>query len=55
MNELMTTLEHSGSLIGYLAIDMLVAILLLGGIRYTMGMIGKVDTTDELAKKDNFA
>lgn len=55
MNELMTTLEHSGSLIGYLLIDMGVAILLLGGIRYTMGMIGKVNTTDELAVKDNFA
>lgn len=55
MNELMTTLEHSGSLIGYLLIDMGVAILLLGGIRYTMGMIGKVNTTNELAVKDNFA
>lgn len=55
MNELMTTLQQSGSLIGYLAIDMIVAILLLGGIRYTMGLIGKIDTADELAKKDNFA
>ena len=55
MNELMTTLQQSGSLVGYLAIDMAVAILLLGGIRYTMGLIGKIDTTDELAKKDNFA
>ncbi|TEW56224.1 DUF350 domain-containing protein [Psychromonas sp. RZ22] len=51
----MTTLGYSGSLIGYLVIDMVVAILLLTGIRYTMGMIGKVDTTDELATKDNFA
>ncbi|WP_160062025.1 DUF350 domain-containing protein [Psychromonas sp. L1A2] len=55
MNELITTLDLSGSLIGYLAIDMAVAILLLGCIRYAMGMIGKVDTADELAKKDNFA
>ncbi len=55
MNELMTTLGHSSSLVGYLLIDMAVAILLLGGIRYTMGFIGKVDTKDELAKKDNFA
>lgn len=55
MNELMTTLEISGSLIGYLAIDMAVAILLLGGIRYTMGMLGKINTADELAHKDNFA
>ncbi|MEL0657870.1 DUF350 domain-containing protein [Psychromonas arctica] len=55
MNELIKTLDLSGSLIGYLAIDMAVAILLLGCIRYAMGMIGKVDTADELAKKDNFA
>ena len=55
MNELMTTLDINGSLIGYLAIDMAVAILLLGGIRYAMGVLGKVNTADELAHKDNFA
>ena len=55
MNELMTMLEQNASLISYLAIDMAVAILLLGGIRYTMGVLGKIDTTDELASKDNFA
>ena len=55
MNELMTMLEQNASLISYLAIDMAVAILLLGGIRYTMGVLGKVDTTDELSSKDNFA
>jgi uncharacterized membrane protein YjfL (UPF0719 family) len=55
MNELITMLGQSGSLVGYLLIDMAVAILLLGGIRYTMGFISKIDTTDELAEKDNFA
>jgi len=55
MDHLMTTLEMNSSLIGYLAIDMAVAILLLGGIRYAMGILGKVDTADELAHKDNFA
>ncbi|WP_019615943.1 DUF350 domain-containing protein [Psychromonas ossibalaenae] len=55
MNELITTLGHNSGLIGYLLIDMAVAILLLGGIRYTMGFIGNVDTKDELSKKDNFA
>ena len=55
MNELITMLGQSGSLVGYLVIDMLVAILLLGCIRYTMGVMGKVNTTDELAVKDNFA
>jgi hypothetical protein len=55
MNELITVLGDSGSLAGYLLIDMAVAIILLGGIRYTMGVIGKVDTKKELATKDNFA
>ena len=55
MNELITVLGESGSLAGYLLIDMAVAIILLGGIRYTMGVIGNVDTKEELATKDNFA
>ncbi|MEH6452782.1 MAG: DUF350 domain-containing protein [Psychromonas sp.] len=55
MNELITVLGESGGLAGYLLIDMVVAIILLGGIRYTMGVIGKVDTKKELASKDNFA
>lgn len=55
MNELITVLGESGNLAGYLLIDMAVAIILLGGIRYTMGVIGKVDTKAELATKDNFA
>lgn len=55
MNDLITTLGQNSALIGYLLIDMAVAILLLGGIRYTTGIIGKVDTKNELAIKDNFA
>ncbi|MGB5447205.1 MAG: DUF350 domain-containing protein [Psychromonas sp.] len=55
MSELMTTLEQYGSFIVYLLIDMGVAILLLGGIRYTMGFIGNVDTKKELSINDNFA
>ena len=55
MNELITSLGQNSSLFGYLVIDMAVAILLLGGIRFTMGIIGKVDTKDELSQKDNFA
>jgi len=55
MNELMESLANNSSLFGYLLIDMIVAILLLGGIRFTMGILGKIDTTDELSKKDNFA
>ncbi|MEL0628758.1 DUF350 domain-containing protein [Psychromonas aquatilis] len=55
MNELLAVLEERSGLIAYLAIDMAIAIILLGGIRYIMGVINKVDTADELAKKDNFA
>jgi hypothetical protein len=55
MNELITALAQNSSLVGYLLIDMAVAILLLGGIRFTMGIIGNVDTKDELSQKDNFA
>ncbi|MCW8994491.1 MAG: DUF350 domain-containing protein [Psychromonas sp.] len=55
MNELMTLLGQYSALFSYLLIDMAVAILLLGGIRFTMGIIGKVDTKDELSQKDNFA
>ena len=55
MNELITTLGQNSSLAGYLLIDMAVATLLLGGIRFTMGIIGKVNTKDELSEKDNFA
>jgi len=55
MNELWNVLAGHDGLLGYLLIDMAVAILLLGGIRFLMGVIGKVNTNDELAKKDNFA
>jgi len=55
MNELLTTLGQSGDIAVYLLIDMAVAIVLLGGIRFTMGFIGKIDTKDELSEKDNFA
>ena len=55
MNELGNILADHNELVGYLLIDMAVAILLLGGIRFLMGVIGKINTNDELAKKDNFA
>lgn len=39
----------------YLAIDLTIAILLLGTMRFVSGISAKVNTTDELAKQDNFA
>ncbi len=38
-----------------LAIDVVIAILLLTAMRFISGISAKVNTTDELAKKDNFA
>ncbi|MEI6897211.1 MAG: DUF350 domain-containing protein [Psychromonas sp.] len=55
MNELITIFTQNGDLAVYLLIDMVVAIALLGGIRFTMGVFGNVDTKDELSQKDNFA
>lgn len=38
-----------------LAIDIAIAILLLSAMRFIAGLSAKVNTTDELAKEDNFA
>ncbi|MDO6528352.1 hypothetical protein Q4519_22280, partial [Motilimonas sp. 1_MG-2023] len=42
-------------LLVYLLIDVVFAILLLSNRRYIMGVMGIIDTTEELAKRDNFA
>lgn len=39
----------------FLAIDVVVAIFLLGTMRFVSGLSSKVNSTDELAKEDNFA
>ncbi|MDG2392301.1 MAG: hypothetical protein P8M49_02235, partial [Thalassotalea sp.] len=38
-----------------LAIDIAIAILLLSAMRFIAGLTAKVNTTEELAVKDNFA
>lgn len=43
------------NLLVYLAIDLTIAILLLGAMRFVSGLSAKVNTADELAKEDNFA
>ncbi|MFT6926007.1 MAG: hypothetical protein ACJAZP_001601 [Psychromonas sp.] len=55
MNELMATLEQNGGLVIYLLIDMAVAIILLGGMRYSMGITGNINSKNELSVNDNFA
>jgi uncharacterized membrane protein YjfL (UPF0719 family) len=43
------------NLLVFLAIDLTIAILLLGAMRFVSGLSAKVNTADELAKEDNFA
>nr|WP_274620361.1 DUF350 domain-containing protein [Colwellia maritima] len=39
----------------YLAIDISIAIILLGAMRFLLGLTSQVNSTEELAQKDNFA
>ncbi|MCE2593304.1 DUF350 domain-containing protein [Motilimonas cestriensis] len=55
MNTINAILEFNPELLVYLFIDVVIAILLLSTMRYIMGVMGKIDTTEELAKRDNFA
>ncbi|MCE0557939.1 MULTISPECIES: DUF350 domain-containing protein [unclassified Motilimonas] len=55
MNTINAILEFNPELLVYLLIDVVIAILLLSTMRYIMGVMGKIDTTEELAKRDNFA
>lgn len=55
MNAISPILEFNPELLVYLAIDVIIAILLLSTMRYVMGITGKVNTTQELSQRDNFA
>lgn len=55
MEEFMATILKHEDILGYLIIDMAVAIFLLGCVRYLTGLITKINTHVELAVKDNFA
>ena len=53
-----TFIEITGlnlELLIFLAIDITIAIVLLGAMRFISGLSAKVNSTDELAKEDNFA
>ena len=53
-----TLLEMTGlniDLLIYLTIDVSIAILLLGAMRFVSGLTANVNSTEELAKEDNFA
>jgi len=55
MNTLIELVGVNQELLVYLAIDITIAILLLGTMRFLLGLTSKVNTTEELAQKDNFA
>lgn len=55
MNTLIELVGVNQELLVYLAIDITIAILLLGAMRFLLGLTSKVNSTEELAQKDNFA
>ena len=55
MNALIELVGVNQELLVYLVIDITIAILLLGAMRFLLGLTSKVNSTEELSQKDNFA
>lgn len=55
MNTLIELVGVNQELLIFLAIDITIAILLLGAMRFLLGLSSQVNSTEELAHKDNFA
>ncbi|PCI63004.1 MAG: hypothetical protein COB35_02090 [Gammaproteobacteria bacterium] len=55
MDKLLNVISFDQQLLAYLALDIAIAIILLGTMRFISGISAKVNTTEELAKHDNFA
>jgi len=55
MNTLIELVGINQELLIFLAIDITIAILLLGAMRFLLGLTSQVNSTEELAEKDNFA
>jgi uncharacterized membrane protein YjfL (UPF0719 family) len=55
MNTLIDFVGVNQELLIYLAIDLTIAIILLGAMRFLLGLTSQVNSTEELAQKDNFA
>ncbi|NQZ26165.1 MAG: DUF350 domain-containing protein [Colwellia sp.] len=55
MNTFIELVGVNQDLLIYLAIDVSIAILLLGAMRFLSGISAKVNSTEELATEDNFA
>lgn len=55
INSLIELVGVNQDLLVYLAIDITIAIILLGAMRFLLGLTSQVNSTEELAQKDNFA
>ena len=55
INRLIELVGVNQELLIYLAIDVTIAIILLGAMRFLLGLTSQVNSTEELAQKDNFA
>lgn len=55
INSLIELVGVNQELLIYLAIDITIAIVLLGTMRFLLGLTSQVNSTEELAQKDNFA
>ncbi len=55
MNTLIELVGVNQELLVFLAIDITIAIILLGAMRFLLGLSSQVNSTEELAQKDNFA
>ncbi|REL32043.1 DUF350 domain-containing protein [Thalassotalea euphylliae] len=55
LNTLLEITALNSNLMTFLAVDIAIAIVLLSAMRFVSGVTAKVNTTDELAKQDNFA
>ncbi|MCH2055764.1 MAG: DUF350 domain-containing protein [Thalassotalea sp.] len=55
LNTLLEITALNSDLLIFLAVDLVIAIVLLSAMRFISGVTANVDTTDELSKQDNFA
>ena len=55
MEKLLDVILLDQQLLAFLALDIVIAIILLGTMRFVSGISAKVNTTEELSKNDNFA
>ncbi|MDP7593879.1 MAG: DUF350 domain-containing protein [Litorilituus sp.] len=55
MNTLIELVGVNQELLVFLTIDIVIAIVLLGAMRFLLGLSSQVNSTEELAHKDNFA